>query len=351
MNTDAIGGYLSLELPHEGTDYHRDALRFQSSRAAFLALLRACRPTAVWMPWYICESMLEPLAMAGVPVKRYALDERLRVKSANLADGEWLLYVNYFGLCDSNVDDVLDRFPREQVVIDNAQAFFSEPRDCAATLYSPRKFVGVPDGGYLFTRHDVPPANGIDDQSPSRFMHLLKRIDAGAEAGYADYATAEESLKLQEPKEMSTLTQRLLGSVDYPDIRARRIANFVWLHGKLRQSNAFPSACDRDRDSAPLCYPYLGGPADLRARLIAQRVYTPCYWPEIATAAEVPEFEKRLAGATVFLPCDHRLSVAQLDRVVKLVLDPGGRYEHTSTEHEDALEIFPIDAAPKAKFI
>jgi hypothetical protein len=125
MNTEAIGGYLELELPREGTEFHRGALRFQSSRAAFLALLRTCRPTAVWMPWYICESMVEPVMMAGIPIKRYEIDERLRIKSAEPADGEWLLYVNYFGISGNNVEDVLDRFPRTRVVIDNAQAFFA----------------------------------------------------------------------------------------------------------------------------------------------------------------------------------------------------------------------------------
>jgi hypothetical protein len=57
----------------------------------FLALLRAGQRSVVWMPWYICGSMLEPLVMAGIPIKRCELDERLRVKFAEPADGEWLL--------------------------------------------------------------------------------------------------------------------------------------------------------------------------------------------------------------------------------------------------------------------
>src|SRR5258706_1935241 len=230
MNEDAIGGYLELELPRARAEYYQEALRFQSARSAFLALLRTCRPSAVWMPWYICESILEPLVIAQVPIKRYELDERMRVKSAALADGEWLLYVNYFGISDEGVDDVLSRFPRDQVVIDNAQGFFAAPRECVGTLYSPRQFIGVPDGGYLATRRPVHLPSTIDRASALRFSHLLARIDANAEAGYADYTRAEDSLKLQEPKRMSKLTQRLLQSIDYAKIGARRIANFNWLH-------------------------------------------------------------------------------------------------------------------------
>ncbi|MFM0282481.1 hypothetical protein P0D75_31195 [Paraburkholderia sediminicola] len=323
MNTEAIGGYLELELPREGAEFHRDALRFQSSRAAFLALLRACRPTAVRMPWYICESMVEPVVMAGIPIKRYEIDERLRVKSVTLADGEWLLYVNYFGISGNNVEDVLDRFPRERVVIDNAQAFFAEPRECGANLYSPRKFVGVPDGGYLVTDHPVPAPTEIDRTSQQRFSHLLQRIDADAEAGYAAYTAAEESLKCQEPKGMSKLTQRILAGINYDEVRAKRVANFVYLHEKLGPSNCFP--LELNGNNVPLCYPYLGGPADLHAKLIANRIYTPRYWTEIATNESVPPFEAELARTALFLPCDQRLSLTQLDDIARLVLNQRNR--------------------------
>src|SRR5260370_3994686 len=172
----AVGGYFELDLPPAGAALHDDALRFQTSRAAFLALLRSLRPTAVWMPWYICDAMIEPLRMAGIPIKRYRIDAEMRVQSADLAQGEWLVYVNYFGLCDRQVDDVLSRFPRECVVIDNAQALFAQPRDCLATLYSPRKFVGVPDGGYLVTRQPVDMPEAIDQASVQRCTHLLRRL-------------------------------------------------------------------------------------------------------------------------------------------------------------------------------
>ncbi|MEJ0004533.1 MAG: hypothetical protein WDN30_15045 [Pararobbsia sp.] len=55
--------------------------------------------------------MLEPLRMAQVEIKRYGVDARLRVEPISIASDEWLLYVNYFGLCADNVADVLNRFP------------------------------------------------------------------------------------------------------------------------------------------------------------------------------------------------------------------------------------------------
>ncbi|WP_341313906.1 hypothetical protein WN982_00415 [Paraburkholderia sp. IMGN_8] len=322
MNADesrAIGGYFELELPQAGSPLHDGALCFQSSRAAFLAMLRSLRPTAVWIPWYICDAMIEPLRMAGTPVKRYRLDSDLRVQSVDLAQGEWLVYVNYFGLCERQVDDVLNRFPRERVVIDNAQALFAQPRDCLATLYSPRKFLGVPDGGYLITQQPVDMPNSIDHASVQRCTHLLSRLAQDAEAGYADYAAAEESLKNQEPLQMSRLTQRMLASVDYDAVRARRVANFAFLHQKLQRHNRF--RFHHSEGAVPLCYPYFGAPSGLREALRVQRVYTPGYWPDVETAEGVPEFERDLPASTLFLPCDQRLTRDDLAPIVQRLLD------------------------------
>ena len=58
MNHPATGGYFELELPAAASDYHAGALRLQSARAALLLLLQQGKPSAVWLPWYLCQSML-----------------------------------------------------------------------------------------------------------------------------------------------------------------------------------------------------------------------------------------------------------------------------------------------------
>jgi len=150
MNHPAIGGYFELELPAAASDYHAGALRLQSARAALLLLLQQGKPSAVWLPWYLCQSMLEPLQACGIAIRRYALDAQLQpAQLPPLASGEWLLYVNYFGLCDAAVERLLAHYPAGQLIIDQSQAFYSPARPCLANIYSPRKFFGVPDGGYL----------------------------------------------------------------------------------------------------------------------------------------------------------------------------------------------------------
>lgn len=315
---DPIGGYFSLELSARGGARFEGAHGFQSARAAYLALLRSGKPACVWMPWFICDSMMEPLRMSGTRVERYQLTDSLAPADVRMSSDDWFLYVNYFGLCDDHVDDLLRRVPRGQVIVDNAQAFYAKPRSCLATIYSPRKFFGVPDGGYLLADLPVADPQHIDEGSVQRCSHLLIRSVRDPESGYADFIAAERSLAMQEPDGMSRLTSALLRTIDYDDVRSRRRENFSQLHASLGSSNLLPVRLDED--AAPLCYPYRTGLRGLREKLIAARVYVPTYWPEIVRGEDdVPTLERSLAQEILPLPCDQRYGAADMARILRII--------------------------------
>ena len=308
--TDAVGGYLPLELPARRPQLYPHALRFQSARAAFLALLRQGKPRRVWMPHYICDSMFEPVRACGAELVFYALDAQLAPRVDGLGAGDWLLYVDYFGVCGAVVDELLKRYDRSQVVVDHAQSFFTAPRDCLATLYSPRKFFGIPDGGLLVTRLEMSEPEALDERSIERSLHLLTRLDRGAEAGYAGFKAADASLNDVTPRRMSNLTDRLLGSIDYEASRAARNANFRALHEALASFNQLP--LDVGRIDAPLCYPLLQDSTSARERLIARRYFVPMYWPGVAERVGPGTFEAKLARQCLALPCDQRYGEAEM---------------------------------------
>lgn len=308
-----IGGYFEFELSQGEGEYHPCGLRYQSARAAFLALLRAGRPDAIWLPWYLCDSMVEAATMAGIPVRRYQLDKQLSVLDADPGPRDWLLCVNYFGVCAANVSATLARFDPAKVIIDNSQAFYDKAQDCLASIYSPRKFFGVPDGGYLVTGLAMSAPEEIDQGSLQRCQHLLQRLENGPELGYVSFVEAESSLAKQNPRRMSMLTQTLLSRIPYQEIREKRRVNFHQLHAHLGTSNRFPLALQGDE--TPLCYPYLAHVPLAASTLRAQRIYLPCYWPEVAS----PDFESGLAKNVLFLPCDQRMTPTLTDRLLRVL--------------------------------
>ncbi|MDY6945387.1 MAG: hypothetical protein SXG53_06685 [Pseudomonadota bacterium] len=314
---EAIGGYFDIEVQRRGAHLYPQAHRFQSGRAALLALLEAGRPKRVWLPWYICSSVIDTVAASGAQLLRYGLNEQFEVDPhLQLGADDWLVYVNYFGLQDDRIVALLRRLPAEQVIVDNAQSFYSAPTASLATVYSPRKFFGVPDGGYLVTK--LPVAAYLQDEgSIERMAHLLIRAERGAEAGYAAYQSAEQTLERQPPRAMSPLTAALLAGIDYESIRKIRRNNFDSLHAALGDRNLLQPRLPAH--AAPLCYPYLSHSTELRSQLIAQKIFVPTYWPEVAKDAAAPELERKLSRGILPLPCDQRYGSKHVQRIVATI--------------------------------
>lgn len=314
----AIGGYFELELPY-GELPHRNGLRFQSARAAFLALLRAGKPKRVWMPTYICDAMIEPLARANVECVWYDVNSELDVEeNVRIKSDDWLLYVNYFGICGGNVNNLLNRFSPEQIVLDYSQSFF-EPASTAAlaTIYSPRKFFGVPDGGILVSHIPVAHPQLQDTGSLERSVHLMRRLGASPEEGYADYLQSEASLNECEPRRMSVLTERILASIDYETVRMKRRGNFLFLHEMLGRINHL--IVDLPPDAAPLCYPLHASDVTLRDKLISNRVFVATYWQD-AVCRVSDEWSKLMISNLLPLPIDQRYGEEGMKKQVSIIL-------------------------------
>ena len=59
------------------------------------------KPKRVWMPKYTCDVMYYPLFTLGIEIEFYDLAEPFNVaESVTLGSNDWLLYVNYFGICN-----------------------------------------------------------------------------------------------------------------------------------------------------------------------------------------------------------------------------------------------------------
>ena len=266
-----------MELP-QLEEFHKEALRFNTSRNAFEYVLRARGYRKVYMPYYTCEVMMSPFRKLGVAFEYYKIDEQLEPTELPTLDvDEAFLYTNYFGLKQMCVTRLAALYGN-RLIVDNAQAFFAEPIKGIDTFYSPRKFFGLPDGAYLYT--DCLLDSEFDrDISYDRCSHLLKRIDLGAEVGFQDFHKNDDSLIGQPILRMSSLTQSLLGSIYYENVRKQRLANYGKLDSILKSSNLLKFSLDEN--SVPLVYPYLPKDGSLRDKLIANRIYVARYWPNV----------------------------------------------------------------------
>lgn len=317
---DMMGGFFGLELP----DYHNFPYQegphcayLSSGRAAFECLLcNMPRPERILAPRFICDTMLQAPARLGLPVQRYDCTEQLSPILPEVGERDIVLLVNYFGLTGDAVAAAAQQFPG-RCVVDATTALYSPPLPGVPTVYSPRKFAGVADGGVAHAPFPLALLPEGTASSTHTSLCLLEALEHGTAAALAASEMAEAALDAP-PLRMSPLTRSLLRSIDFEQAAARRKENYAQLHQALCCINHL-NLPERP-EHAPMCYPLVSGIPDLRDTLIDAGIALPLYWPEVIAATDATATANRLARRLLPLPLDQRYSKTDMERLVRLIL-------------------------------
>jgi hypothetical protein len=313
-----IGGFIPLELPHLGAPYHDRAIGLSTGRACVRLMLQLLRPRLCYLPFYTCDSLVEPFEVQGIPYKFYEIDAELSPEYfPTLAEGEYFLYINYYGVKTSVLNELRERYG-ERLLIDNTHAFFEKGYPNNWSFTSARKYFGVPDGAYLYPPEQV----AIDRNNFERFegisiRHLAERLFGDPEQAYTQYVEYEESLTT-DVKQMSAVSEKMLNAVDYEWVIGKRRENFNYLHRVLGSYNRLklnPVGVE-----TPFRYPFLPERPIPRGVLVQEKLFIPAFWPDTRQrGTEGFELSKQLSANLLPLPNDHRYSPEDLERLADFI--------------------------------
>lgn len=315
-----MGGYFEWYI-EEGKMYHEQGYALNSGRACYSYLLKQKGYKRVYLPKYICDSMVTTTHKAGASINYYDVNQNFLPSVQHTMNAEEVIViVNYFGLVGQYIP-LLKAFYKN-VIVDNTQAFFQLPEEHTDTFYSPRKFFGVADGGYVYTDHKgkdtLPQAISYE-----RYLYLLKRLEKGAEEGFQDYQKSEALLGDMPIARMSVLTSKILSSMPYETCRLQREANGIQLHEAFKKDNRLyqtnPDAFESMLQQGPMVYPLWSEKEDLKMHLIKNHIYVATYWKEALERVEANGFEHALIRHLVPLPIDHRYNKKDMAYVIALV--------------------------------
>lgn len=318
MKEKAIGGYFSLELPYNNNgEYHRNAIRLNSGRYCLEYVLRVKKYTKVYLPYYMCDAVLQPINKLGLDYQFYHIDKYFHIAEVlHPKRNEVILYCNYFGLMDEYVKVVAEKYA-PNIIIDNTQAFFSQPLPEIDTFYTCRKFFGVADGAYLYT--DKKASFAVpQDYSSSRMLFLLNRLDVSAEEAFGEYRESEEKLAFAGIRKMSKISQYILSTIDYNEIAKKRRTNFLFLHNILKEINNFDF--NIDSFTVPMIYPMWNRKKQLRDQLIKNKIYIATYWPNVMEWTTFDSIEYQFVNNLMPLPIDQRYEKDSMERIIKNIL-------------------------------
>ena len=294
-----IGGYFGLE-DFAGREYYPELVAVNHANNGLAYLIKARKIRKLYIPCWLCSSVAGLCRREGCEFEYYhAGEDFLPEFGVTLGEGEYLYVVNYYGQLEDDV--ILELRARHgNIILDNVQAFFARPIAGIDTLYSCRKFFGVPDGGYVSTEARLPETLPVD-VSMNRMKHVLGRYEVCASEFYADFSANEEMYRSLPLRGMSRLTHNLLRAIDYEAVKAKREENFAYLHENLCGTNRL----NVKEVAGPYMYPYYcEDGARVRKALQAKKIYISMLWPTIPE--ESSEEEKDLAVNILPLPVDQR---------------------------------------------
>jgi dTDP-4-amino-4,6-dideoxygalactose transaminase len=302
-----------------------------TARSAVRLLVRTLRPATVWLPSYICGVVIEAAQEPDVRVRFYTVGESLQIVEdgwlAEILAGDLVIFVDYFGFDTWSSHGAQAKLRGARVVEDACQAMLNKnfSRHSDYVIFSPRKFIGVPDGGVLLAGKNALLSDAHLPRSPAKWLFrttkaaiLRSEFDrqGGDQSWFKMFQWVEASGPL-EPCQMSDLSAAILQIVDWNTIKKRRRRNYEFLSSELGDLAIFP---DLSPAVVPLGFPVrVPNRERVRRSLFNDRIYPPVHW-DVAGLVP-PEFaaSHRLASKIMTLPCDQRYDQDDMKRMVSKI--------------------------------
>lgn len=288
------------------------------ARNSLELLLKAIKPTCIHAPYYTCHSIHKVLEKLVPEVRYYHIDENFfpLIPDCEVNDDQFIIINNYFGVFEESVNFIIKQYG-SRVIVDNSQAFYSLLPDSVDQIFSPRKFFGVTDGGFLLTKKNISYLYHSlgKDQSADRVKHLFVSDETSKNDSYKDFLLYRKNLQSLEPMKMSVSTQEIIKTIDIEYCKRKRKSNFERMNELIGKYNLLDIPIDSNQ--VPMCYPLLTKCQSLRHDLVKKNIYVGTYWPISPIAQRSSTFEDLLRSNLCCLPIDQSMT----DNDVQVVSD------------------------------
>ncbi|MEX9690609.1 hypothetical protein AB7Y06_16255 [Providencia rettgeri] len=314
-----IGGYLQLdELIKK--PFHKKCIALNSGRAALLYLSIHRKIKILYIPFYLCNSVFDYINNRTTEIRFYHINEKFHPMVDSIDEDATIYIVNYYGFLSNELIEYL-KIKYNNIIVDNTHAFFQKPLKGIDTIYSCRKFFGVPDGAYLYS-NEIYQKNLEINKISNRLSHIIGREEYSATDFYQDYIRNDELFDSEPIKLMSSFSKKILGAIDYDLVKNKRNENFNYLHDFLGMFNLLSVQLINTIESGQFCYPLLSEKSEIiRKKLISHKIYIPKLWPNVTTNYGASHLESNFVNHILPIPCDQRYGRCDMDIIINIIRD------------------------------
>jgi hypothetical protein len=214
---------------------------------------------------------------------------------------------------------------RGAVIIEDAsQGLFLKQQypESVGIVYSPRKFLGVPDGGVMTSSRmdalgsqllEPPPTAWWTSALAATQMRREFDLEGGENQWFPLFRQVEETFPLGAYRS-SDLTRAVIESTDYHFVRKARRENYLALAERLKEFALFQGL---DGETVPVGFPVCVDAAHrdtVLECLYKQNIYPPVHWQIHGIVPDEFQESHLLSRRILTLICDQRYTIADMTR-------------------------------------
>lgn len=215
-------------------------IKLNLARNCLRYLIRAYGIKKIYIPYYCCSIVWFAARAEKCKIKFYHIDENF-MPVETFRKKDYVLYINYYGLCDRNCEELEKIYPN--LIVDNTQAFYS-PKRGLASFNSLRKFFKVQNGAYLYT-------DKILDEKFETGKFLYTPVSM--QEDFYQFFNNESLLDIEPIRYIYPKVEEEMSEINFEADKKKRREKFLYYEEKYGADNLI--RLKLTPESVPYCYP------------------------------------------------------------------------------------------------
>ena len=241
-------------------------VKLNLARNCIKYLIRLYGIKEIFVPYYTCKTVWQTIREENCKIKFYHIDSNF-MPAVEFSRDDFIIYTNYYGLCDKNCEILAEKYPR--LILDNTHAFYSSVKGFAM-FNSLRKFFPVQNGAYLFCNNILNEKFSVDD---------LNLEPVSPQEDYEKFCKNEETLNMQDIKLISPSVEKIMKNIDFENDKNLRREIYNKYCEKFDKINKIHRILQDGE--IPYCYPF--SPVDIKYKneLLLKKITLIKLWSEL----------------------------------------------------------------------
>lgn len=301
----------------------------------------------VLVPSFVCSSVTDAIKRAGFSYEYYKISKELKVNIEDLnnritQDVKYIFIVHYFGTySDRNLVKLLNnlKYKGIEIIEDVSHALYTYNEEGIGygdyVLGSIRKWIPIPDGGFLSSKRDIPKIELEEGENTYSQNYLIAQImkfnylnekelieNSSKKTKYLDLnSVAMDSLFNDYTlRNITKISDIYIKSYDMDAVISKRVENYDYLYENIKIIQNIYPLIKRKPGEVPFGFVIFSDKRDSLFRyLIDNDIYCNIHWKLDEEKLIADSKLKHVSNNIMTIPCDQRYGIKEMDYIINTI--------------------------------